>query len=208
MTTNSFPAPIIRYWGLCHYLPLWRAMKAFTEQRTHTTPDELWVLEHFPVYTQGLAGKPEHLLNPNSNIPVIHTNRGGQITYHGPGQLILYTLIDLKRHNLNTTQLVTHLEQAVITLLKQSFNLTAHARQDARGVYVDAAKICSIGLRIRQHKAYHGLALNVNMDTTPFTHINPCGLPQLPITQLAQWDKNATVNSIAPLLIKQVLNYL
>jgi len=201
--TNT-TSPIIRHLGLCHYQPIWQAMKAFTQNRTTATPDELWVLEHFPVFTQGLAGKPEHILNPGS-ISVIKSDRGGQVTYHGPGQLILYLLLDLKRHRTGIRQLVTLLEQAVIKLLQECYQLDAYARQEARGVYVKDAKICSIGLRVRKHYTYHGLALNVNTDTTPFSRINPCGFSNLTITRLSEWIPTITVGQVIPDLLKYIL---
>ncbi|MES2219119.1 MAG: lipoyl(octanoyl) transferase LipB [Pseudomonadota bacterium] len=164
------------------YLPCWQAMKRFTDQRTEDTTDEIWTLEHQPVFTQGQNGKPEHVLNPGDT-PVIKTDRGGQVTYHGPGQLVIYTLVDVKRKKLNVRELVTILEQSVIQLLA-SQQISASAQCTAPGVYVNDKKICSVGLRIRRGCAYHGLALNVAMDLSPFTQINPCGFPNLAMTQL------------------------
>jgi lipoyl(octanoyl) transferase len=168
--------------GLQDYTACWRAMKAFTDERTPDTPDELWVLQHHPVFTQGQNGKAEHVLNPG-DIPIVQTDRGGQITYHGPGQIVIYTLIDVKRKKLNIRELVTRLEQSVIHLLTD-YQIEARARCDAPGVYVAQQKICSVGLRIRRGASYHGLAFNMDMDLEPFSRINPCGYPELEMTQL------------------------
>jgi lipoyl(octanoyl) transferase len=184
------------------YLPIWQAMQDFTKARTPDTPDELWLLEHNPVFTQGLAGKPEHVLNPG-NIPLIQSDRGGQVTYHGPGQLMAYTLFDLKRLGLNTREFVVELENIVIDLLS-SYNIQAHGKRDAPGVYVGNAKICSIGLRLKHQCAYHGIALNVNMDLKPFSRINPCGYAKLPMTQLADFVPNISVETVKPQLIEQM----
>jgi lipoyl(octanoyl) transferase len=157
-------------------------MRAFTEARAATTPDELWWVEHPPVFTLGVAGKVEHLLAPG-DIPVVRADRGGQVTYHGPGQLVVYCLLDVRRLGLNVRALVTTLERAVIELLA-AHEIVAHARPDAPGVYVGDAKIAALGLRIRQGRAYHGLSLNVDLDLEPFARINPCGYPGLRVTQL------------------------
>jgi len=156
-------------------------MQTFTDSRTADTPDEIWLLEHEPVYTQGQAGKPEHLLH-RTDIPVVQSDRGGQITYHGPGQLIAYLLLDVRRKGLGVRELVTALEQAVIRLLA-GYGIAAVAKPDAPGVYVNGAKIASLGLRIRRGCSFHGLALNVDMDLSPFLHINPCGYAGLAMTQ-------------------------
>jgi lipoyl(octanoyl) transferase len=170
--------------GLQDYATCWQAMKNFTDQRETDTPDELWILEHHPVFTQGQNGKPEHILDAG-NIPIVQTDRGGQVTYHGPGQIVIYTLIDVKRKKLNVRELVTLLEQSVIQCLFQH-GIIAKARCDAPGVYVDDKKICSVGLRIRRGCSYHGLAFNVTMDLEPFNRINPCGYQTLKMTQLNQ----------------------
>lgn len=175
-------SPLIRRLGLQTYAPVWRDMQQFTEARNADTPDELWLLEHSPVFTVGLNGKAEHLLHPG-NIDVIQVDRGGQVTYHGPGQVVLYLLLDLRRHGLGVRALVNLMEQAVIGLLAD-YGITAVARQDAPGVYVDGAKVASLGLRVRRGCSYHGLALNVDMDLEPFGRINPCGYPGLAVTQL------------------------
>ncbi|SCX07948.1 lipoyl(octanoyl) transferase [Nitrosomonas eutropha] len=171
----------VKNMGITEYLTAWQAMKDFTQQRTRETPDEIWLLEHPPVYTQGIAGKPEHLLFPN-NIPVIKTDRGGQITYHGPGQIIMYLLLDLHRWQLGIRQLVRKMEGAVINLMDE-YDIVANGSQDAPGVYVNGAKIASLGLKIRRGACYHGIAFNADMDLAPFVAINPCGYPGLRVTQ-------------------------
>ncbi|WP_441338235.1 lipoyl(octanoyl) transferase LipB [Nitrosomonas sp.] len=177
---NAFTVTI-KNKGMTGYLVAWQAMKDFTAQRTRETPDEIWLLEHPPVYTQGIAGKPEHLLFPN-DIPVIKTDRGGQITYHGPGQIILYLLLDLHRWQLTIRQLVRKMEGAVIDLLGE-YNVAAQGSEDAPGVYADGAKIASLGLKIRRGACYHGIAFNADMDLAPFLAINPCGYRGLRVTQ-------------------------
>ncbi|MGB6977083.1 MAG: lipoyl(octanoyl) transferase LipB [Gammaproteobacteria bacterium] len=183
-----FNSLIIRRLGQCDYLTTWQAMKHFTATRdTHTT-DELWLLEHPPVFTQGQAGKAEHLLNPGE-ISVVQTDRGGQVTYHGPGQLIGYVLFDLTRLKISTRQLVNGLENVIIQVLAD-YNIQAVARCEAPGVYINDAKICSIGLRVRKGYSYHGLAFNIAMNLEPFSRINPCGFSNLPITQLGAFCPN------------------
>lgn len=164
------------------YLPVWQAMSRFTDERTGETPDQLWLVEHEPVFTQGRAGKPEHLLTPG-DIPVVASDRGGQVTYHGPGQVVLYPLLDVRRRGLGVRELVTLLEHAVIDLLA-THGVDAQARADAPGVYVGARKIASLGLRIRRGCSFHGVALNIDMDLSPFARINPCGYAGLAMTQL------------------------
>ncbi len=191
----------LRFRRLGHraYEPVFDAMRAFTEARDANTLDELWQVEHPPVFTQGLAGKAEHLLAPG-DIPVIRVDRGGQVTYHGPGQAVIYCLLDVRRLGLSVRGLVTALEQAVIELLA-AYGVTAHARPDAPGVYVDGAKIASLGLRIRQGRSYHGLSLNVDMDLEPFTRINPCGYPGLRVTQLRDLGVSLTLAAVAEELL-------
>ena len=172
----------VRQLGRIDYQTAFAAMQAFTEARDAATLDELWLLEHPPVFTLGLNGRPEHLLAPGA-IPVIRVDRGGQVTYHGPGQLVVYVLLDLRRAQLGVRQLVTLLEQTVIELLAH-YGVTAHARPEAPGVYVGPAKIASLGLRVRRGCSYHGLSLNRDMDLEPFSRINPCGYPGLRVTQL------------------------
>ena len=173
----------VRELGLVDYEPTWRAMQAFTDRRGPHTDDELWLLSHPPVYTLGQAGRPEHLLAPGE-IPVIRVDRGGQVTYHGPGQLVVYVLLDLRRAGFGVRQLVSLLEASVIDLLAGQ-GIAAAARADAPGVYVNGAKIASLGLRVRRGCSFHGLALNVDTDLAPFARINPCGYAGLPVTQLA-----------------------
>jgi lipoyl(octanoyl) transferase len=175
---------IIRQLGLQVYLPIWQAMQDFTNNRGSETDDEIWLVEHQAVFTQGQAGKEEHLLMPG-DIPVVKVDRGGQVTYHGPGQQMMYVLLNLKRNNLGVRSLVTALEQCVVNTL-QEYAIDAYPKADAPGVYVDAKKICSIGLRIRKGCSFHGLALNVNMDLSPFQRINPCGYAGLEMIDCAQ----------------------
>lgn len=170
--------------GRQDYLCAYKAMQAFTRSRTETTSDEIWLLEHNPVFTQGQNGKAEHVLNPGQ-IPVIETDRGGQVTYHGPGQLMMYTLLDLKKYRLHVRQIVTLLEESVSALLS-SHGIQSYSQCKAPGVYVDEKKICSIGLRISRGCAYHGLAFNVCMDLEPFDRINPCGFDKLKMTQFSE----------------------
>ena len=177
-------------------------MRAFTDGRDAATPDELWWVEHPSVFTQGLAGKPEHLLAPG-DIPVIQVDRGGQVTYHGPGQLVVYCLLDVRRLGLGARALVTILEQAVIELLAAHGSF-AQARPDAPGVYLEGAKVASLGLRIRQGRSYHGLSLNVAMDLEPFSRINPCGYPGLRVTQLRDFGVELTLEAAAEALLPRL----
>lgn len=172
----------VRELGLVDYSTAWQAMQRFTNQRDAQTGDEIWLLEHPPVFTQGQAGKAEHLLFPG-DIPVVQVDRGGQVTYHGPGQLVCYLLIDVRRSGMGVRALVSHIEQSLIDLLA-SYGVAALAKPDAPGVYVGGAKIASLGLRIRNGRSFHGLALNVDMDLEPFRRINPCGYAGLAMTQL------------------------
>ena len=173
----------VRRLGLMDYEPVWRAMQAFTDQRDDNTPDELWLVEHPPVFTQGQAGRAEHILAPG-DIPVIQVDRGGQVTYHGPGQIVAYPLIDLSRSALGVRTLVTGIEQAIIDVLGY-YNVQASLIDGAPGVYVDGVKIASLGLRIRKGKSFHGLSFNINMDLEPFQRINPCGFQGLQVTNLS-----------------------
>ena len=181
----------IRNLGLQDYDITWQAMQRFTHERTTDTNDELWIVEHPSIYTLGLNGKREHLLTIG-NIPVINSDRGGQVTYHGPGQIIIYVLLDIKRLNLGIRQLVKILEQSMISVLAQH-DISGLSRIDAPGVYVNDQKIGSIGLRIKKNCSYHGLSLNNNMDLRPFDHINTCGYSGLKVTQLS--DLGVTVSS-------------
>lgn len=176
------------------YLRIWEDMKAFTINRSPECMDECWLLEHDPVYTQGQAGKPEHLLNPGS-IPVIQTDRGGQVTYHGPGQLVAYLLVDLRLKNLGIRSFVSACEQTLIALLKD-YAIAGSVRCQAPGVYVDNKKIASIGLRVKNGCTYHGIALNVSMDLAPFSNINPCGFSQLKMTQMRDFVPNLSMDAV------------
>jgi lipoyl(octanoyl) transferase len=191
---------VIKYLGLVAYEPTWRAMQDFTATRNETTPDELWVLEHPPVFTLGQAGKHEHLLK-STEIPVIPIDRGGQITYHGPGQVVIYVLLDLKRQGYGVKELVHRMEQAVIDILAQS-DIQAERQKGAPGVYVGGAKIAALGLRIRQGRSYHGLALNVDMDLSPFSLINPCGYPGMAVTQTSDIGVQDTPHSLGERLAR------
>ncbi|GHB10815.1 lipoyl(octanoyl) transferase LipB [Salinicola rhizosphaerae] len=171
--------------GRRDYLPIWQAMRDFTDTRDSQTPDQLWWVEHEPVFTQGRAGKAEHVLMPG-DIPVVASDRGGQVTYHGPGQIVVYPLLDVRRAGLGVRELVSLLEESVIDALSQH-GIEARARADAPGVYVGDDKIASLGLRIRRGCSFHGVALNVDMDLAPFARINPCGYAGLKMTQLRDW---------------------
>ncbi len=173
---------VIRELGRADYVPTWEAMQAFTAARTPETPDELWQVEHPPVYTLGQAGKPEHVLR-DIGIPLVKIDRGGQVTYHGPGQAVVYLLLDLPRRNLKVRELVNRIEQAVIDLLAE-YGVNAERHDGAPGVYVGPAKVAALGLRIRNGRSYHGVSLNVDMDLSPFQAINPCGYAGMPVTQL------------------------
>ena len=180
--------------GLTPYEDSLSAMKQFVASRKPDTIDEVWYLQHPPVFTQGMAGKPEHLLTPG-NIPVIQTDRGGQVTYHGPGQIVAYLLIDINRRHLGVRKLVELLEQSVIKLLKQ-YGIDACGNREAPGVYVNGAKIAALGLRVRKNSTYHGLSLNVDMDLSPFQRINPCGYKGLEVTSMANLGINENLESI------------
>ncbi len=171
----------IRALGMVDYEPTWREMQRFTAERDADTVDEIWLLQHPPTYTQGQAGKPEHLLNPTA-IPVVKIDRGGQITYHGPGQIVAYLLLDLRRWKINVRELVRLMEQSVIDRLAE-YGVQAEGRVEAPGVYVNGAKIAALGLKIKNGCSYHGLSFNVDMDLTPFANINPCGYQGLKVTQ-------------------------
>ncbi len=197
---------IIRQLGLQVYYIISNKMHQFTKKRTINTLDELWLVEHYPVFTQGQAGKKEHLLAPG-NIPVIQSDRGGQITYHGPGQQIMYILLDLKRNQISVRELITILEITVINTLSE-FSITAYSQREAPGVYVKQKKICSLGLRIHKGCSFHGLALNINMDLTPFQRINPCGYVGMQMTQLNDLVPYSQLKDVEPLLIKHFCNLL
>jgi lipoyl(octanoyl) transferase len=189
----------VRSLGEQPYTRIWEAMKAFTANRGAQTPDELWCLEHPPVYTQGQAGKAEHILNPG-DIPVIQVDRGGQVTYHGPGQLVVYLLIDLTRAGLGVRELVDLIEQSLVAVLAD-YGIEAAPRTDAPGVYVDGAKIASLGLRVRRGCSFHGLALNVAMDLEPFRRINPCGHAGMPMTQIRDFREDVSIEKVTAALV-------
>ncbi|MDW5376647.1 lipoyl(octanoyl) transferase LipB [Halomonas sp. HP20-15] len=188
------------------YLPVWQAMRELTDTRDAETQDQLWVVEHEPVFTQGQAGKPEHLLMPG-DIPVVQTDRGGQITYHGPGQLVLYPLLDVRRGKIGVRDLVTALEQAVVGVLADE-GIEAHARPDAPGVYVGEAKIASLGLRIRRGASFHGVALNVTGDLAPFQRINPCGYAGMRMVRLADFVEGPCLSAVAQRLVAHLARLL
>ncbi|MBT0586537.1 lipoyl(octanoyl) transferase LipB [Alteromonas sp. SM 2104] len=190
---------IVRQLGRQAYEPIWQRMQEFTDKRTANTQDEIWLVEHNPVFTQGQAGKAEHILMPGS-IPIVEVDRGGQVTYHGPGQQMMYTLIDIKRAKLGVRHLVNALENCIVNLLGD-YQISAHAKPDAPGVYVDEKKVCSVGLRIRKGCSFHGLALNVNMDLSPFLRINPCGYQGLEMIDCAQLAGPASLVECQPGLI-------
>jgi len=196
-------ATVLRNLGLRDYVTTWRQMQQFTADRTPETADEIWITEHPPVYTLGLNGKPEHLLRP-TGIPVVASDRGGQITYHGPGQLVIYLLADLRRLNSGPRQMVTVLESAVIETLRL-YGIQAQARAEAPGVYVDGKKIASLGLRIKRGCCYHGLSLNNSMDLSPFGDINPCGYAGLEVTQLADYSVAVQNHELAVPVVHQII---
>ncbi len=185
---------------MVEYLPTFEAMQEFTMERDAGTADEIWMLQHPPVYTLGLAAKTEHILEKNG-IPVVNIDRGGQVTYHGPGQLILYLLLDLKRSRIGVRELVTKMEDSVIELLRRR-GVAAESRREAPGVYVEGAKIAALGLRIRRGCSYHGLSLNVDMDLSPFGAINPCGYRGLPVTKTTELGIEASVDELGYELIR------
>jgi lipoyl(octanoyl) transferase len=201
---------VVRWLGQVAYEPTWRSMQAWTAARTASTVDEFWLLEHPPTYTLGLAGRREHILEPG-DIPVIQIDRGGQVTYHGPGQLVVYTLIDLKRLNIGVRALVNRLEQAVIDMLAD-WAINAERRASMPGVYVDGAKIAAIGLKISRGNAFHGLAINVNPELAPFSGIHPCGYPDLRTTSMVSEGCDVTItevgNRLAQCLSAQVYGSL
>jgi lipoyl(octanoyl) transferase len=204
------PSPHVKSLGLVEYQPTWDAMKQFTAERSAQKDverrDEIWLVQHPPVYTQGLAGKPEHLLH-RTHIPVIKIDRGGQITYHGPGQIVAYLLLDMRRWKINVRQLVHLMEQAVIDLLGE-FGVAAQRREGAPGVYVGDAKIAALGLKIKNGYCYHGLAFNVDMDLSPFANINPCGYAGLRVTQAVELGITVSINELQAQLAQNLVHGL
>lgn len=205
MTINNV---IIKNLGIQPYRQTYQAMHEFTQNRNLNTDDEIWLVEHQPIFTQGKVGKAEHILT-KTNIPIVQTDRGGQITYHAPGQQIMYILLDIKRRKIGIRQVVSYLENCVIQTLAH-YGITAYAKTDAPGVYIDHKKICSLCLHIKHGCTLHGLALNIDMDLTPFKFINPCGFAGLQMTQLKQYVSQIDLNQIRQLLtdnfIKQLPN--
>ena len=200
------PDIIIRPLGQVDYLPTWHAMQDFTARRNPGTDDEIWLLEHPPVYTLGQAGLAEQLLQ-QSDIPLLRIDRGGQITYHAPGQLIAYLLIDIKRRGYGVRELVRRMEQAIIDLLHTE-QIPAQRRDNAPGVYVNNAKIAALGLRIKRGCSYHGLALNIDMDLTPFMQINPCGYRDMAVTQMRDFGVSATIDQLSVRLAEQLIQHI
>lgn len=196
----------VRHLGLTDYAAVWQAMREFTESRDAQTADEIWLTEHAPVYTLGLAGDAQHLLNPNS-IPLVKTDRGGQITYHGPGQLVAYVVLDLKRRDLKVRELVALLEQSVIDALSAS-GLAAARRAGMPGVYTAQGKIAALGLKVKQGCSYHGLSLNVAMDLSPFAAINPCGYAGLAVTQCADAGLHWTMAQAEEAILASLFSHL
>lgn len=194
---------MVRQLGRVEYSPCWQAMKNFTESRDSKTLDECWLVEHPPVYTLGQAGKKEHILNPKG-IEVVQSDRGGQVTYHGPGQWVFYLMADLKRLNIGVRQFVSNLENSVINLLAE-FEIESEALSDAPGVYVNGAKVAALGLRIKKRCSYHGLSINVDMDLTPFSGINPCGYAGMAVTSTTQLDKRLGMFEVKSRIIEQIM---
>ena len=205
MSSNTLPV-IVRRLGVKTYEPIFEAMKRFTDERDAETPDEIWLLEHEAVFTQGQAGKAEHILAPG-DIPVVQVDRGGQVTYHGPGQLMVYLLLDIKRRKLGVRDLVSAMENAVVGVLGD-YGVTAYPKKDAPGVYVDDKKVCSVGLRIRKGCSFHGLALNVNMDLSPFLRINPCGYAGMEMVDCASLNGPKTITEAAEKMLGQLSTLL
>ena len=206
LLTDLAPTVTIKHLGVVDYQATWHAMQAFTAQRGAATNDEIWLLQHPPVYTQGLAGKPEHLLTKPA-IPVVKTDRGGQITYHGPGQIVVYVLFDLKRKGIGVKELVKRIEQSLIDVL-QSYGIAAQRKLGAPGVYVKGAKIAALGLRVKNGCSYHGLALNVAMDLTPYGAINPCGYAGMEVTDLAALGVRVSINDVMTTLSQHLVTQL
>lgn len=198
--------PVVKRLGRVDYQPTFQAMQDFTASRTAETPDEIWIVEHPPVYTLGQAGKPEHILK-DVGIPIVKIDRGGQVTYHGPGQVVVYLLLDLSRLRIKVRELVTAIEQAVIDLLAEH-GLTAERRDGAPGVYVGEAKIAALGLRIRNGCSYHGISLNVDMDLSPFAAINPCGYAGLKVIQTTDFNIPLTAHEAGEQLSQHLLQQL
>ena len=207
-TASEFEPGVLRVHQLGRqpFLRVWPAMEAYSDQRGEDGEDQLWLLEHEPVFTLGQAGRPEHVLAPG-DIPVVRTNRGGQVTYHGPGQIVAYPLIDLRRRHLGVREFVCRIEQALIDTLA-SWDIQAARTEGAPGVYVGGAKIGALGLRVRRGCSFHGLAFNVNLDPEPFSRINPCGYQGLQVTSVLECGGPATVAEVAPVLVEKLAEQL
>jgi lipoyl(octanoyl) transferase len=206
VSARSVPPPIVRDLGLVEYEPTWRAMQRFTDERGPETPDEIWLLEHPPVFTLGMNASREHLLAPGE-VPIVQIDRGGQVTYHGPGQLVVYPLIDLRRAGLGVRDIVTALERSVIACVA-ALGIEAQRRKSAPGVYVEGRKLASVGIRVRRGASYHGIALNVSVDLEPFRRINPCGYAGLEMTRLADLSGVDSVSAAAEALQPHLLRQL
>ncbi|MCB1604959.1 MAG: lipoyl(octanoyl) transferase LipB [Xanthomonadales bacterium] len=207
MDTVEISTPVkIKHLGFSEYEPVWRAMQEFTDSRDKDTTDEIWTVEHPPVFTQGQAGKAEHILAAG-DIPVIQVDRGGQVTYHGPGQIVIYPLIDLKRHKMGIKALVHGIEEAIIQTLSQ-YDVYAQRRENAPGVYVEGKKVASLGLRVRKGCTFHGLAFNIRMDLEPFSRINPCGFLGLEVVQLSEFVNNVDFHQVQNELVDNLCNIL
>ena len=205
-TLATVDGVIVRQLGRQPYAPIFEAMKRFTDERDQNTPDEIWLVEHDAVFTQGQAGKAEHILMPG-DIPVVQVDRGGQVTYHGPGQQVIYLMLNIKRRKLGVRHLVTAMEEAVVGLLAK-YDVRAYPKPDAPGVYVDEKKVCSLGLRIRNGCSFHGLALNVNMDLSPFQRINPCGYAGMKMIDTARLNGPTTLETAGKELTHLLLEAL
>lgn len=199
---SAAPTCRVRELGRQAYEPVWRAMQAFTDTRDADTPDELWLVEHEPVFTLGQAGKPEHVLMPG-DIPVLQVDRGGQVTYHGPGQIVAYPLLDLKRLGIGVREYVCRIEQAIIDTLAE-WNIHALRREGAPGVYVNDAKVAALGIRVRRGCTFHGLAFNIAMDLEPFARINPCGYAGLQVVSMADLGGPGSMEAVKPVLLEQL----
>ena len=207
MDTVEISTPVkIKHLGFSEYEPVWRAMQEFTDSRDKDTTDEIWTVEHPPVFTQGQAGKAEHILAAG-DIPVIQVDRGGQVTYHGPGQIVIYPLIDLKRHKMGIKALVHGIEESIIQTLSQ-YDVYAQRRENAPGVYVEGKKVASLGLRVRKGCTFHGLAFNIRMDLEPFSRINPCGFLGLEVVQLSEFVNNVDFHQVQNELVDNLCNIL
>jgi lipoyl(octanoyl) transferase len=205
LENESLPI-IVRDLGVQLYTPIWQKMQKFTDSRNSSNVDEIWLTEHQPVFTQGQAGKEEHILMA-SDIPIVPVDRGGQVTYHGPGQLMMYILLDIRRRKLGVRHLVTALEECIVLTLRD-YDVNAYAKKDAPGVYVDEKKVCSVGLRIRKGCSFHGLAFNVNMDLSPFQLINPCGYAGLEMTDSARLGASSSINETKSTVVKHFCKLL